>query len=207
MLSEEPAIQPVPIVMHCEVEPLLTAGTPLVAVGFGREDLLQDNIYGTKHYLQSTLDLDASIAGDINPTDFVGVDSDAALLEGDSGGPLFARLPDGTWRVIAVAVKQPAFYQAVWPHVEWMLEDANVADEQGKLIPCHRPGGEWAPTAACGQFPLSPDVSAGDWTRGPFACNHAVSGFSATCGPPFMPFSSFNIVSPPSDPPMQPEEK
>lgn len=37
VLSEAPALQPVPIVMHCEVEQFLTEGTPVVVVGFGRE--------------------------------------------------------------------------------------------------------------------------------------------------------------------------
>lgn len=134
----------------------------------------------------------------------MGTGPDASLMPGDSGGPLFAHLPDGTWRVIGVTISA-VFHQPVWRYVEWMLEDPNVANEQNELIPCHTPDGQWAPTAACGKFPLSPDLPAGDWTRGPFACNHGVSGLSATCGPPFRELSSSNFVNPPSDPPMQPE--
>ncbi|MBA3546309.1 MAG: trypsin-like serine protease [Nannocystis sp.] len=187
VLSEAPAIQPVPIVMHCEVDQFLIEGTPVVAVGFGREHLFNmPPPYGTKHYLTSELESDASsMFGMIQITEWSGAEPNAMTLKGDSGGPLFAQLPDGTWRVIGIAVNNQDFYEPVWKNVEWMFEDPNVANEQGQIIPCHTPDGHWAPTAACGQFPLSPDLPAGDWTRGPFACNHEASGLSATCGQPF----------------------
>lgn len=209
VLSEAPALQPVPIVMHCEVDQFLIEGTPVVAVGSGTENVfIEPHPHGTKHYLTSELESDASsMFGGIQITEWSGEEANAAIDHGDSGGPLFAQLPDGTWRVIGLAIKAGPFYEPVWENVEWMLEDPNVANEQGQLIPCHTPDGHWAPTAACGQFPLSPDLPAGDWTRGPFACNHEVSGRSATCGQPFRDRSPINSANPPSDPPMQPEEQ
>lgn len=205
VLSEAPALQPVPMMMHCEVEQFLTEGTRVVAVGFGNEGgFNMPKPHGTKHYLDSSIAVDVSLLGDsLVLTPWTGAEPGASIAKGDSGGPLFAQLPDGTWRVIGVANRAPAFYEPVWSNVEWMLEDDNVANEQDELLPCHTPEGVWAPTAACGDFPLSPDLPAGDWTRGPFACNHEVSGRSETCG---APFGSFNLANPTPDPPMHPEK-
>lgn len=145
VLSEDPVVQPVPMVMHCEVDQLLTAGTALVAVGFGGEEMADLAPKGTKHYILTSLAFDASSAGDISLTDWVGQSPSAGIWKGDSGGPLFAQLPDGTWRVIGLASRAPVFYERVWPHVEWMLEDANVAAERDKIIPCHTQAGGLGP--------------------------------------------------------------
>ena len=199
VLSEEPAIQAVPMMMDCEADQFLSQGTPVVAVAFGNEDF--DDIppaFGTKHFLRSTLRFDGSAIGGVSLTKWVGMSPDAGVAPGDSGSPLFIRLPDETWRVVGVASTNAPSYETVWPNVAWMLEDPNVAAEQNKLIPCHTSTGEWEPTAACGQFPLSPDMPSGDWTRGTFACaTEDVSGPSATCGLPFTPLNLADADSPP----------
>lgn len=199
ILSEEPAIQPVPMMMHCEADQFLLKDTPVVAVAFGTEDF--DDIppaYGTKHLLHNTLRFTADAIGSVSLFSWVGATPDAAVAHGDSGSPLYIRLPDGTWRVLGLASSNAPSYESVWPSVAWMLEDPNVAAQQDHLLPCHTPTGEWQPTAACGQFPRSPDVASGDWARGAFACaSEDLGGPSSTCGPPWDPLNPIDPVSPP----------
>ncbi|MDC0720423.1 trypsin-like serine protease [Nannocystis bainbridge] len=186
VLSEDPAVQPVPMMMHCEADQFLTKGAPLVAIGFGSEDLDdKPPPKGTKRFLLSSLKFDASSIGNISHTPWIGAGDAPGLAEGDSGGPLFVQLPDKTWRLVGLA-ETAISHTHVWMHVAWMLEDPHVVAEQSKILPCHTADGKWAPTPSCGQFPLAPDLPQGDWTRGAFACHHPeVSGPSTTCGQPF----------------------
>ncbi|HEY8514503.1 MAG TPA: trypsin-like serine protease [Candidatus Binatia bacterium] len=60
-----------------------------------------------------------------------------ALMAGDSGGPYFARLPDGTWRLVGLhhganAGVAGAFVESVAPYVHW-IEAASGID----ITPCH----------------------------------------------------------------------
>ncbi len=62
-------------------------------------------------------------------------------------------------------------------HVEW-LENETGFD----LTPCHDSDGTWAPTEACGGFPLDLQSGSTDWSQG---CARAeVSGPGSLCGEP-----------------------
>lgn len=207
LLDEAPGVQPVPMMLECEAESFLKQGMPLVVVGFGRfvsvQNPLEDDFAGDKRYLEGTNMSD----GQINPSEWTGAGPNAGLSDGDSGGPLFGQLPDGTWRVLAVTATAVS-HTAVWSYFDWMLEDPNIAMQREKLWPCLGPEGEWAPTAACGGFPRTPNVPQGDWARGPFACYHDdLGGSSETCGAPFMPFSPLHTQSAlPPGPPIRPPD-
>lgn len=195
MLSEEPEVQAVPVMMHCEADQYLTKGSRVVAVAFGAESNQQTPDFGTKHVIFNELKFDGSALLGVSLSEWGGETPEANIAGGDSGSPLFMQLPDGTWRVIGLAEDSASNYQEIWRNVPWMLEDPNVALEQGKFLPCHTPAGEWQPTAACGEFPMSPDEPSGDWARGPFACtSENLSGPGAACGPPFNSLDS--IASP-----------
>jgi len=54
---------------------------------------------------------------------------DHPMEEGDSGSPLFVRMPDSTWRVIGIyqgqTANSSAYWQPVPPFVDWIEEAAN----------------------------------------------------------------------------------
>jgi hypothetical protein len=188
VLSEEPNVQPVPILMHCEVEATLTAGTEVIAVGVGWGFANPDSA-GVKRF--ATAALPDNISSGKSTITVVGPWTNGQPLSGDSGGPLLVRMDDDTYRVVGVAANEAPTYVSAWLKLEWMLEDPNVQSDLAKILPCHTPQGQWQPTAQCGGFPLTPDQPHGDWARGPIACqNTSVSGLSETCGPPFQPLTS-----------------
>lgn len=182
ILRQAPNVQPIPIAMHCEVEQFLAEGTPVTAVGFGwGSDQMGAHESGIKRSSTSVLPLPLG-AGEVTFHISQGW-SPGSPTEGDSGGPLFVALPDGTWRAIGVAITTFVEYVPPWRHVGWMLTDPNVV--QVEILPCHTPQGEWAPSAGCGGFPMSPGSPSGSWGRGPRACfDPEVGGLSQTCGPP-----------------------
>ncbi len=96
------------------------------------------------------------------------------LMAGDSGGPYFARLLDGGWRVVGLhhganAGVRGAFVEALAPYVHW-LESASGVD----VTPCHDfAGGTWLANGACADgTPVGVAEAGGDWSshcRSPIA--------------------------------------
>lgn len=120
VLSEEPNVQPTPILMHCEVEETLTTGKEVIAVGFGLSAIDPD-ARGVKRFAKATLTGPVSsgqktitIGGAWNP---------GKPSFGDSGGPLFVRMDDDSYRVVGLAVTNTPVYVSAWLKIEWMLED------------------------------------------------------------------------------------
>lgn len=179
VLTDDPNVQPVPIMMHCEADQYLPDEAPVVSVGFGIHDpnIWPDKAHGTKRW--TTCELSAAYSS--SATTLFGQNCNPGWPEsGDSGGPLMRELPDGTWRVIGVALTNAPSWNAVWNHVDWMAADPNFDTEA--IIPCHTTTGEWCPTAGCGGFPMSPDIASGSWARAPTACYSSdLSGSSSTC--------------------------
>jgi hypothetical protein len=159
----------VPLLAGCEVA-VLAPGTEVVAAGFGEAD---DALgAGPKRQVSMPIvaltETDALIGGDGKDT-----------CTGDSGGPVFVRLPDGTWRVAGVtsyggACGSGGHYSLLAPATDW-LERASGLD----LTPCHDRG-RWAPTSDCGSFPMRPEAGGGAWSDG--CANPDISRWSATCG-------------------------
>ncbi|HWB80899.1 MAG TPA: S1 family peptidase [Nannocystaceae bacterium] len=166
----------VPILMGCEAD-ALAAGATVTLVGFGVHDQL--GTMGTKYA--------ADVAVQTVGTDaiFVG-DETASSCNGDSGGPAFVQLADGSWRVFGVTsgaagttpgCPQTAVYTMIHRYAQW-IEDTSMLD----VTPCHDADGTWNPDERCTEFPLSPNEVAGTWAM---ACDDGErSGPSATCGDP-----------------------
>jgi|GEM_PF-2117647 len=194
VLAEEPDVQPVPIIMHCEVDEFLdgTHDLDLIAVGFGIAGSMGlGNESGRKRSASSSTDAAvlSSSATKVDLDDFATF-VPGTPSSGDSGGPTFVQLPDGSWRVLAVNTVGGTDHAGVppWRFVAWMMDDDEVLAQAAELIPCHDDDGTWAPSAACGSFPESPDGGSGEWARGPSACYDSdVSGYSSTCGAAYAP--------------------
>jgi hypothetical protein len=193
LLVQRPNLRPVPVMMDCEADQFLQQGEDVVAVGFGRSVAADVNSGGTKRFASSTL-TSSSTANATTMSSFsdwtnAGGTTPSGPLSGDSGGPLMLQLPDGTWRVVGLAVTDLPEYTTIWHNIRWMFttaNDSNLINDLAEVLPCHTPDGDWSPTAACTGFPMSPDMGAGDWARGPRVCDSTdIGDFSATCGAPF----------------------
>lgn len=178
VLTEEPNVQPIHPMMHCEADLFLGTGTAVTAVGFGESMEGGGDSGGTKRTATTTFTMGLDSSWLVVP----GLSgwSPGEPTSGDSGGPLLVRLPDLTWRVVGVAHSTNNDYSAVWNHMEWIALDPNV--DLGEILPCHNTDGEWTGGADCTGFPLSPDVAQGAWARAPRACDHtSLSGALNSC--------------------------
>ena len=165
----------VPIAMGCETE-ALQPGVPVTLVGFGEAD---DALgYGPKRSVVT----DIQMIG--NDAAFIGGDGLSSCY-GDSGGPSYIQLDDGSWRVFGAvsgsAVDDPncgnlGIWTLIHPYAQW-IENTSGYD----VTPCHDADGTWNPSEACTEFPLAPGAGEGSWGNG---CLGQLSDAAATCGPP-----------------------
>ncbi len=161
----------VPILMGCETQ-ALTPGAQVTAVGFGQAN---DNLgWGPKR--QVTMQINSIKNGEA----FIGGNGKDTCY-GDSGGPVYIRMKDGSWRVFGITSYGEycgggGYYSMMHTAIAWLEQNSGV-----DLTPCHQ-GGAWSPTAGCSEFPMDPGASNSNWQNG---CKGQLSGPSATCGAPF----------------------
>ncbi len=190
-----------PLLMGCEVD-ALQPGTTVTIVGFGAAIAIQDpegevatQGAGLKRFTQQTV---TDVLPQFNDVVMIGPNTGGCF--GDSGGPAFVQLSDGTWRVFGAAstlhpdsVPGPdgeicgfgTVYEIAYNHLDW-LESFSGVD----LTPCHDADGTWHPDQNCGGFPLSPGTPETTWDQG---CEvQSLGAWSSTCGAPFSsgPFPS-----------------
>lgn len=163
----------VPILMGCEVD-LLQPGAEVTVVGYGNAD---DNLpYGIKREVVTTIN---NFEGEEIFIGGNGKDS----CNGDSGGPVFIKVADGTWRVFGITsyggqCGTGGYYSMMHKGMQWFETESGI-----DLTPCGDATGAWLPTEECKGFPMNPGTAGGSWP----ACNNdAVGGYSATCGGPAM---------------------
>jgi hypothetical protein len=142
-------------------------GRPLaMALGMGCEDQACVN-EGTKRFtgveLQpSFLNKQFVITRFLDP-------NGVGLRGGDSGGPLYVKLPDHTWRLIGVnqstAYGDTADVESVPPYLAWIEWRSGV-----DITPCHTrtPGtSDYVFTGGCeGMLPLDPGSAQAEWGDG-----------------------------------------
>jgi hypothetical protein len=164
----------VPILMGCETD-ILQPGQKVVVAGFGEVEADQGG-FGTKRWVETTVNRVDSGRG-IQ----VGGMGKAPCF-GDSGGPAFVKLADGTWRVFAIDSSGTAdscaagdLMALIHKGVPWIEENSGI-----DITPCHDADGTWHPSAACGGFPLAPDGPGRTWANG--CADQMLSGPSSTCG-------------------------
>jgi hypothetical protein len=161
ILSEDVTDVPVvPIMAPCETTELLP-GRPIVEVGFGVIGA-NDMTYGTKKWINGTIESRSASLVDI----LVTTGSQDGEYFGDSGGPLYFKMPDQTWRLIGEdccsddigdAGPRISTYTSVPYHVAWMEEQSGL-----DLTPCHDQVG-WSPGASCTGAPTNPGTGVGTW--------------------------------------------
>lgn len=133
----------------------------------------------------------------------------SGLMSGDSGGPLFKVLPDGSWRLLGVlhgTTLERGYYEAVPPYLHWIEASSGV-----DITPCHEfSNGQWVVAGDCqGDLPLDPNEAGASWND---ACPSDLGGGTKSflgspgvCGGFNLPLDEFAI--PPTDPsPLLPED-
>jgi len=144
-----------PVLMGCETG-ILEAGKMVDLVGFGITSMQQPASYGIKRFASVPL---LNTPGATTNIAQVGTTTGNGC-EGDSGGPIFTRLSDGTWRTIGVASTtavetngtlmecvSPTNYVLLHRYVGWIESDSGI-----DITPCHDADGRWNPSAECGRF-------------------------------------------------------
>jgi hypothetical protein len=167
----------IPILMGCETD-ILKPGQKVVVAGFGRIEAGGTGS-GTKRWVETTVN-----RVDTGQGIQVGGMGKAPCF-GDSGGPAFVQLADGTWRVFGIdSVGTGASCAAgdlmtlIHKGVAWMEMQSGI-----DITPCHNADGTWNPSAACQGFSMSPLATGRAWANG---CAEAqLSPPAATCGAPF----------------------
>jgi hypothetical protein len=170
-----------PVLMGCETA-ILTRGRKVDMVGFGLTSTRMRNSFGTKRWAEVPI---LNTVGAATTSIQVGA-SRVTGCEGDSGGPTFVRLADGTWRTIGDAsttffgptgeCSPPTSYMLLYKFVGWIEQSSGI-----DITPCHDANGRWNPSADCGRFAISIDQSTGDWANGCNAPGALSSEPSKTC--------------------------
>lgn len=186
----------VPILSGCELD-VLEPGLEVTIVGYGASygnvdtGEIEAEGVGIKRYTTQTIDEVLTYRDEVH---MVGPDGSQSACFGDSGGPAFVELSDGSWRVFGAASrlydpggfpppKLPGnfcgvgvTYGLLTTQLEWLESESGY-----DLTPCHDSDGEWDPSEACGDFPLSPDVGVGAWPQG--CVGGALGGGDPLCDP------------------------
>jgi hypothetical protein len=117
---------------------------------------------------------------------------------GDSGGPAFVRMDDGTWWTAGIAstligacggTSSWNQYSLVSGAIRWVEQDSGI-----DITPCHDNAGNWAPTSACRNiYSAAPGSGSGNWSTNPWCQGTPAVQQPSTCGsapPPPPPTNS-----------------
>jgi hypothetical protein len=164
---------PTPPLMGCETD-ILVAGQEVTIVGFG-----QDETGNVAYKRWATTTLKTAPTAQSNTVQIGGGGVGACM--GDSGGPAYVELDDGTWRAFGVvsggaACGQDGTFNVMHPYVEWIETETGI-----DITPCHDADGKWNPSADCTGFATDPLETGLSWSNG---CAGEVSGPGESCGPP-----------------------
>jgi len=180
-LAEEVTNVPVtPVLFGCEVDTYLTIGTPVVIAGFGQTSYGVGG--GTKLWANQ------SIAAVEPGRVIVGEPGDGTSpCPGDSGGPAFVQVDDGSWRVIGTVLSGttgiPCNSAADFQRIDTVVANFEAASGLD-ITPCFDGvTGVWDPGPECGGFFAGNELGSGtwnDWCEGTPA-----SVPSDECGPAF----------------------
>ena len=176
----------IPILYGCELQQL-QEGEQVALVGFGNIDEDTPSPGGHKRWVEApVVELDEKTI-DLG-------ESGHSNCFGDSGGPAYFQLADGSWRVFGatstsyVVNDVACAHEGTWAftpyYVPWIEESSGL-----DVTPCYDADGSWNPGPDCGGVPKNPEQSTGTWAQ---MCRQTeqLSGFLSTCGEPYEPPST-----------------
>lgn len=191
-------VAPMPIMMGCEVDYLKNnkeLDVTVVGFGFIRPNDRKD--IGIKY------EVDTKFLGIQGGLARVGV-TGKGPLKGDSGGPVYIRLPedkfnkDAGWRIFGItstsrgngAPDGKALYGMIHTFVEYLEKDSGL-----DITPCTDADGTWNPNKDCKGAFNDPYEASGDWVNG---CKASPpGGYISSCGKPFKPEPDEDDSTPP----------
>jgi len=169
-LLSEPVVgvRPTPMIMGCEVDQLVP-GAELQIVGFGADNYDGNGPSGAGLKRWKTQTLETIDAFD----QLFLLGGDGSGCSGDSGGPAYFQLADGSWRVVAAAARnhpdasdKPPYclygtvYTGAWNQMTWYENETQL-----DLTPCHTVDGEIDRGPDCTDLPLDLQAPA-QWADG-----------------------------------------
>ena len=176
VLAEPVAMPIIPVLFGCETS-ILKQGQDVVLVGFGNINADTPSPGGHKRFVHAKIDKVSTRSIDIG-------DPTHQNCFGDSGGPAFVQVADGSWRVFGATstTNEPACaslgtWALIHPNVAWVEQQSGV-----DITPCFdAASGAWQPGPNCSGVPLNPEVTDGTWAN---LCTESlmVSGPLASCG-------------------------
>jgi MYXO-CTERM domain-containing protein len=192
------SLQITPLLRGCEAN-ALAPGQEVVIAGFGstfatvnaQGEIQTIEGVGTKRYTTQTIH---SIDDSIGVVNMVGPNGSQSACFGDSGGPAFVRMEDGTWRVFGTG--STVFDPGGFPPPEQPNNACGVGAAYGNahlvadwmeqtlgfdLTPCHDAMGTFTGGASCGNFPQDIHLGGGDWNAG--CVGGALAGGEEVCNP------------------------
>lgn len=180
-LAEEVTQVPVtPVLFGCEADMYLQPGQPVVMAGFGQTSFGVGG--GTKLWANQTIS--AVEPGRV----IVGEAGDGTSpCPGDSGGPVFVQVDDGSWRVFGTVLggttQTPCNSAADFQRIDAVV--ANFESQTGlDITPCFDGAtGDWDPGPECGGFFTGDHTGAGSWDN--WCEGIPAGGYSSTCGEPY----------------------
>lgn len=175
-----------PLYGGCEVNQL-QAGIDVAIVGYGGNQANSSGAGLLRWGMTQVLGVTNSVAN-------VGGNPNPGICPGDSGGPAFLQLEDGSWRPFGIASTVTGGCGGTGQHsmihgaVPW-LESRTGVD----ITPCHDLDGTWNPTFECQGFFAGGSEGYGSW--GDWCAGTPSIGAASTCGDPF-------DAQPDNDPPV-----
>jgi hypothetical protein len=176
-LAEEVDLPVTPVLFGCELEQYLQVGQPVVIVGFGQTAYGVgggNKLWGPQEI--ASVEPQRVIIGD--PGDPV------SPCPGDSGGPVFVEVSDGSWRVFGTVLggttgtpcNSAADFQRIDPVVPNFEAQTGI-----DVTPCFDgQTGEWEPGPDCGGFFAGDENGSGTWAD--WCAGTPASGPGDECG-------------------------
>lgn len=177
-----------PILYGCEVEKALVNNADIWLAGFGKNN---NESGGPKSGIKHWVKTDFVKFKNSEKKEVVVGSNGKTACNGDSGGPAYIQLEDGTWRTFGItshgedtSCTKVAYYTHAAIMVPWMQEFIHrKGDKDIDVTPCFDDDGTWNPSKDCGGFAKDYETAYGDWKN---YCSEGapLSGASATCGDP-----------------------
>lgn len=181
-----------PIIQGCESK-ALKAGAKVILAGYGYDEndpVGDGSVRDEKRWVETEI---TRVTGQEL---HIGGGGKTAC-NGDSGGPAFLKLEDGTWRTVGATYAaltggahpncKSAKYKRTDNLMSWYQRQLDKHNESDiDLTPCFDDSGAWKPTEACGGYTKDVQGPHGAWDNN---CGEGVPvvKYSATCGEPFAP--------------------